>query len=69
MANHNAALLRAPETLEQMPATTTQAPSPKRNEGLRHHVLNRLAEERSGRLYCNEEWEFEIPSLEIYAAR
>ena len=68
MANQNAALLRESDMIAETPVTTP-APSTKRSDNLRHHVLNRIAEERSGRLYCNEEWDFEIPSLEIYAAR
>jgi hypothetical protein len=35
----------------------------------RDHIINRLQQERSGRLYCNDNWEFEIPSLELYDAR
>jgi hypothetical protein len=38
-------------------------------ETLRRHVLNRAMQEKSGRLYCNEDWDIEIPSLELYAAR
>jgi hypothetical protein len=36
---------------------------------VRRHVLNRTTQEKSGRLYCSDDWDFEIPSLEIYAAR
>jgi hypothetical protein len=42
---------------------------PQKPETLRHHVLNRMMQEKSGRLYCNEDWDIEIPSLELYAAR
>jgi hypothetical protein len=35
----------------------------------RRHVINRNMQSRSGRLYCNEDWDFEIPALELYAAR
>jgi hypothetical protein len=44
-------------------------PAQPRKEGLRHHVITRLAVERSGRLYSPHDWDFEIPDLEIYAAR
>jgi hypothetical protein len=40
-----------------------------RPEASRRHVLNRMMQEKSGRLYCNEEFEIEIPSLDIYEAR
>jgi hypothetical protein len=40
-----------------------------RNEQTRRHVINRTMQSRSGRLYCNEEWDFDIPTLELYAAR
>jgi hypothetical protein len=42
---------------------------PQKPETLRRHVLNRTMQEKSGRLYCNEDWDIEIPSLELYAAR
>jgi hypothetical protein len=42
---------------------------PSQQQGLRHHVITRLAVERSGRLYSPFDWDFEIPSLEIYRAR
>lgn len=48
---------------------TPVAPYQVRIEGQRRHVLNRSMQEKSGRLYFNEEWDFDIPSLEIYAAR
>lgn len=35
----------------------------------RHHVLTSMMQERSGRLYCADDWNIEIPDLEIYAAR
>jgi hypothetical protein len=38
-------------------------------EQKRSHVLTQLKQEKSGRLDCNNELDFEIPALEIYAAR
>ena len=52
--------------------TGTIAPEIKRgskSEPMRRHVLNRMMQEKSGRLYCSEDWDIEIPSLELYAAR
>ena len=40
-----------------------------RSESTRRHVINRNMQSRSGRLYCNEDWDFDIPALELYAAR
>jgi hypothetical protein len=40
-----------------------------RPDTARRHVLNRGMQEKSGRLYCNEDMDVELPSLEIYAAR
>jgi hypothetical protein len=42
---------------------------PPRSESTRRHVINRNMQSRSGRLYCNEDWDFDIPALELYAAR
>jgi hypothetical protein len=50
-------------------AKPAQSIAPTRPDGYRRHVINRAMQERSGRLYCNEEFDFEIPSLELYAAR
>lgn len=35
----------------------------------RRHVLNRWMQEKSGRLYCSDDWDIDIPTLEFYAAR
>jgi hypothetical protein len=43
--------------------------APVRVDAPRRHVLNRLMQEKSGRLYCNEDYDFDIPTLELYAAR
>jgi hypothetical protein len=54
------------------PAAKTQAAdhAPKHHsEVQRSHVLNRLIQEKSGRLYCSDDVDFHIPELEIYAAR
>ncbi len=48
---------------------TTDQTLASRTESPRRHVLNRLTQEKSGRLYCSDDVEFEIPALEIYAAR
>ncbi len=40
-----------------------------RSEASRRHVLNRLTQEKSGRLYCGDDIDFDIPALDIYAAR
>jgi hypothetical protein len=40
-----------------------------RRDQHRHHVLNRMTQDCSGRLYFNDDWDLEIPALEIYAAR
>lgn len=48
---------------------TLVAPYQARSDVARRHVLNRGMQEKSGRLYCNEDWDFEIPALELYAAR
>jgi hypothetical protein len=45
-------------------STATKFPEPSR-----HHILHRKQQQSSGRLYCNEDVDLEIPSLEIYAAR
>jgi hypothetical protein len=63
MAFDLAARLREYESAEMpvffTPVTTTH----------RRHVINRSTQEKSGRLYFYEDWDFDIPSLEIYAAR
>jgi hypothetical protein len=54
------------------PAVSTATPeilTLQRPDAHRRHVLNRVMQEKSGRLYCNEELDFEIPSLEFYTAR
>jgi hypothetical protein len=45
------------------------APLAQRTDLPRRHVITRNMPSRSGRLYCNEEWDFDIPALELYAAR
>jgi hypothetical protein len=35
----------------------------------RRHVINRAMQEKSGRLYCGDDLEFDVPSYELYAAR
>jgi hypothetical protein len=35
----------------------------------RSHILNQLQQSNSGRLYCGDDLDVEIPSLDIYAAR
>lgn len=42
---------------------------PARQDSARRHVINRSMQAKSGRLYCNEDWDFDIPALELYAAR
>lgn len=57
---------------EEHSATANARPEPKskpRSEWLRHHVISRMKQERSGRLYCSEDLEIEVPSLLIYEAR
>jgi hypothetical protein len=66
MSAATAALLREVEIRNEPSAADAPA---LRRDGLRHHIINRLAQERSGRLYCPFDVDFEIPSLEIYAAR
>ena len=68
MSDAKAALLRAAEICDET-TTGVEAPAGQRREGLRHHVINRMSQERSGRLYSPFDWDFEIPSLEVYAAR
>lgn len=46
-----------------------EARSRNRLEHRRRHVLKWSMHEKSGRLYCNEDADADIPSLEIYAAR
>jgi hypothetical protein len=48
---------------------TLVSPYQARSDIPRRHVINRNMQEKSGRLYCNEDWDFDIPSLEFYAAR
>lgn len=56
--------------LTEIPTFFTQVPPyHARTDILRRHVLNRGMQEKSGRLYCNDDWDFEIPTLELYAAR
>jgi hypothetical protein len=43
--------------------------SAQRQKASRHHVIARLTQEKSGRLYCADEADVEIPVLEIYEAR
>ncbi len=40
-----------------------------KTEAIRRHVLNRLTQEKSARLSCNDESEIEIPTIDLYAAR
>ncbi len=40
-----------------------------RTEAPRRHVLNRMMQEKSGRLYCSDDYDFDIPDFTIYAAR
>jgi hypothetical protein len=35
----------------------------------RGHAINRQMQEKSGRLYCDEDYDCYIPPLELYAAR
>jgi hypothetical protein len=46
-----------------------QQTSDQRQDASRQHVINRLTQEKSGRLYCADEADVEIPVLEIYEAR
>jgi hypothetical protein len=48
---------------------SVQPTNDQRKDASRHHVINRLTQEKSGRLYCADEAEVEIPVLEIYEAR
>jgi hypothetical protein len=50
-------------------AKTGNSLSQPRHDSLRQHVLNRNMQSKSGRLYYNEDWDFDIPALELYAAR
>ena len=50
-------------------ATVIDLKSKLRPENPRRHVLNRMMQEKSGRLYCGDEVDVEIPSFNIYAAR
>jgi len=43
--------------------------TPPQIKTLRNHVLNTPQRSNGGRLAAYEEWEFEIPTLDIYAAR
>ncbi len=36
---------------------------------IRHHVLKTCATENSGRLYCEDENDTEVPQIDIYAGR
>ena len=65
MAIEHIARLRKPDNME-LPQVFTPVT---RGETMRRHVLNRSMQEKSGRLYCGDDWDFDIPSLEIYAAR
>jgi hypothetical protein len=38
-------------------------------EAPRGHVISRQMQEKSGRLYCDEDYDCYIPPLELYAAR
>jgi hypothetical protein len=69
MALDPEARLRDIEATEIPTFFTPMAPYQARSDAGRRHVLNRSTQEKSGRLYCNEDWDFEIPSLELYAAR
>jgi D-alanyl-D-alanine dipeptidase len=69
MALDPEARLREIEMTEIPAFFTPVAPYQVRSEASRRHVLNRGMQEKSGRLYCNEDWDFEIPTLEFYAAR
>jgi hypothetical protein len=60
----NVTVLRTPAK-----SAAPEIPKQQRPEALRRHVLNRVMQDKSGRLYCNEELDFDIPSLEFYAAR
>jgi hypothetical protein len=66
MINDKITRLREVESAE-IPAL--HPPSTTRMESQRRHVLNRLMQEKSGRLYCGDDGDLDIPSLEIYAAR
>lgn len=57
-----------------LPRAAALASSPESNNKLRlelprRHVLNRMMQEKSGRLYCNDDFDIEIPNLDIYEAR
>ena len=69
MSDAKVAPSRATEICDETTTAGVEAPSSPRREGLRHHVINRMAQERSGRLYSPFDLDFEIPSLDIYAAR
>ena len=69
MALDPEARLREIELTEIPTFFTPVAPYQPRNDISRRHVLNRGMQEKSGRLYCNDDWDFEIPTLELYAAR
>lgn len=66
MTDDRVARLRASETANAQAVVSLNRI---RNEAQRRHVLNRSMQEKSGRLYCGEDGDVEIPSLEIYAAR
>jgi hypothetical protein len=60
---------RAPDTSEIPVLDIASAPVQTRSNMLRFHVLKQNQQDKSGRLYCDEDGNTEIPSLEIYAAR
>lgn len=69
MALDPAARLRESENTEIPMFFSPEIPHKLRLDSQRRHVLNRSTQEKSGRLYCSDDWDFDIPSLEIYAAR
>jgi hypothetical protein len=67
MATDLAAWLHEDE--EMLAGTVVPFKPVQRNDKPRRHVLNRMTQDKSGRLSCNDDWDVEIPALEIYAAR
>lgn len=68
MAAEKAAQLR--ETiLSDLVDSPLLVPPPARIDNARRHVINRAMQEKSGRLYCNEDWDLDIPGHQFYSTR
>jgi hypothetical protein len=62
-------LLAAPTVLPQDVDRIVPLKQVEAKRTSRSHILNQLPQSNNGRLYCGDDLDIEIPSLDIYAAR